>query len=208
MQLSQIYTDAASHALLDEFGAIPHTSWLRPASAFAIFPIQTIRNFVRAVQDRADGLGDITVWHRFCFAARGDISQRVIEGLVANVAARKRLPLLDESIKVALCTIGRSFVGRSHLAATIVEVLTRQTKSHLLNSIHHTLRAKPLVGRTTILIDATASTPSFHSVPIGPHLRSLVAPPSPMQIKLSADRTFAPVQESQSPTQIDWNRLE
>lgn len=50
----------------------------------------------RAVQDRADKTGGITLRHRFCAAAELQMALRVIQDLAAKLASRERVPLHDE----------------------------------------------------------------------------------------------------------------
>lgn len=52
----------------------------------------------------------------------------VIEGLVAEFIAEERVSLLDEDNIGALCTLDRSFMGRSHIANIFVDVFTLQTQ--------------------------------------------------------------------------------
>lgn len=44
---------------------------------------------------------------------------------MAKFGNREQVRMSDASIMGALCTLGRSFAGRSHLTDTIVEVFTR-----------------------------------------------------------------------------------
>lgn len=96
--MSKIFSGAALHASLDEFGAILQAFRFHFPSAIGIPPNGDIRYFAGAVQDRVDRPGGITPRHRFCAAGRWEVSFRVIEDLVAACAARERMPLLDEFI--------------------------------------------------------------------------------------------------------------
>lgn len=84
-------------------------------AAFAIPPVPTLGYCSEVVQDRAYIPGSITLRHRFCAAAQMEIALRVIEGLVFEIAARERVPLLDMHIMVALPYIGQSFMQSGRL---------------------------------------------------------------------------------------------
>lgn len=52
-----------------------------------------------------DGLGGITLPDCICTDAQWKMLLRVIEGLVTELGFRDRVPLMDESIMVALCNL-------------------------------------------------------------------------------------------------------
>lgn len=69
-----------------------------------------------AVQNSADGPGGITLRHLLRAAARKKIALRVMEGLAAKFAARKRVPLQDEPIMAALLSLDQTLELTSRLA--------------------------------------------------------------------------------------------
>lgn len=110
----------------------------------------TILFFAGAVQDRGVGLCVITSQHLFCTATRLKFSLCVIEDPVAAFAARERVPLLDKSIMGAFFDFDRSFVGWSHLADTVIEVLTLQTQYYMFYSSHPTSNVDLFKKETTV----------------------------------------------------------
>lgn len=106
-------------------------------SVFVIAPISSTRYFWRTVEDCANGLGDITLWHRFCTDTRWEMSLCIIEGLASELAVRKGMLFLNKSIKKASCTLGWSCFSRSHITNTVVEILCCQTQYALFNFRNH-----------------------------------------------------------------------
>lgn len=102
----------------------------------------------------------------------------------------------------ALCTLDRSFVGRSHLTGTVVEILIRQTQYHLSDFSHHILDINSFTGMTLVWIYASTSTYPAPSITVRPHLQSELAPPPPIQIELTADQTPVALPLSQPPCRL------
>lgn len=59
---------------------------------------------------------------------------------MAKLTAMKQVPVLNESIPGALCTLDQFFVRLLHVANTVVEVLLRQPQYHLFHSSYHNLK--------------------------------------------------------------------
>lgn len=98
LRLNQIFNGTTFHVPLDKYGSIP------PA-AFAIHPVRTLRFFSEAVQDRGNGLDGFKLHNGFCTTVQIEMALGVTENLVAEFAARKRVPLLDEPIIAASVSV-------------------------------------------------------------------------------------------------------
>lgn len=61
-----------------------------------------------------------------------------IDALVAECAARELVPLLDESVTGAFCTLDQFSFGLSLLTDTVVEILSCQPHYHLFDASRHT----------------------------------------------------------------------
>lgn len=85
------------HRLI-ELGDITQAARYFLSSTFAIPPICINRYFTRAVQDRVDGLGDITLLHCFCTATWWEITVCVIEGSIVKFFVSMRELWLDGSV--------------------------------------------------------------------------------------------------------------
>lgn len=64
--------------------------------------MRTLLYLSGAVQDFSNSPGVLTRRHRFCIVVQMKIALCVTESLVAEFAARKQVPLLDQPIIVAL----------------------------------------------------------------------------------------------------------
>lgn len=112
------------HIPLDEFGAISKADRFHLFHAFALSHICIICSSARAAQDFANGLNFITSRHLFSTAAWREMLLCVLEGIVAEFAAKERITLLNESTMGLLCTRDRFVVRQLHLADHIFEVFT------------------------------------------------------------------------------------
>lgn len=163
-----------------------------------------------AVQNCSELFAYIPLRHRFCTATWWVMLLPVIESLVTNFSARKRVPLLYESSMCVLCNLDQSFVGRSLLAGSVVEVFTSQTQYHglmLFASSHDTLKVGLFTGKTTVWTHASASTPPGPSVRVRLCLQSQLTSPFFIRLKLSANRTSAPFPMSRPHVQADGNKF-
>lgn len=109
--ISQISSAKELHAHIDEYSDTPKVIRFYLHSTFVLPSICTIRFFVSAAHDSTDESGDITLRHLFCTANWWEVGFRVIKSLVAEIAARELVLLLDESIMASLCILD-SFLTR------------------------------------------------------------------------------------------------
>lgn len=124
--MSRISNGTALHASLDGFVYNTLAANFGLLVAFAIPLVRTLRYFSRAVKIVPTSFGDFTHRHRFCTGARMEMALRVIESLVAEFAARKRLSLFNNSIMAALFSFDRPLLQSSCLTSIVGEVLERQ----------------------------------------------------------------------------------
>lgn len=154
----QIFCGTALHAPFNENGTIPQATQFRLSSAFVVSLTFTTRYFVGPAQDRLDKSSCNSVQHCFCIAASGEVTPRVIAGLVAEFSVKEQVALFGETIIDAPCRLDRSFVGRYHLPETDIEALASQNHYNLFNSNHHITEVHPITCKTTVWIHASIST--------------------------------------------------
>lgn len=141
--LSRTFNGTELHVPLDDFGSFSPATQFSSSCRFAIPLMHTFRYFSGAVQDRADEPGGITLRRRFCAAAQMDTALRVTEGLAAEFAAGKRVPLLDEPTMAALYSLNRTLSSTSRLANVIREVLSLQCAQCFFLASHHVTENDP-----------------------------------------------------------------
>lgn len=95
-----------------------------------------------------------------------------IEGLVAEVAARKKEPLLDELLLATLHSLDRSFMQSSHHNLFVGEVLEQQCRYHALLASHQITEIDSFMGEPTFWIHQNVSFQPCSSNAINPWLRS------------------------------------
>lgn len=134
------------------------------------------------------------------------MSRRVIEGLVAAFSAREVVPLLDES-NMNLFVNSINFVSGG-LTSPTPSLLSFTFRCNFIFLTRATRFQKSSKYRgDDCSIHASISTSPSPSMPVRPHSRSQIHPPSHMQIGLSPDRTPAPFPVSQPPLQNDQSIL-
>lgn len=104
------------------------------------------------------------------------MSLLIIDSLVAELAVKKQLLLLGESSRETFCTPDGLFVGRLHLADTVVEVLTSETQYYLFYSNHKILEADPFTAEMIFRIYASTSTKYVPVVPVSSWFWSRMSP--------------------------------
>lgn len=92
----------ALHAPLAEFRFFPPAGQFHLPAAFDVLPVKTLHYFSEVSWDRVSCPGGLTRRHRFRKAAQMEMALRFMEGLVLELAARERVPLLDEPILATL----------------------------------------------------------------------------------------------------------
>lgn len=122
--LSQIFDDIALHVPLNEL--ITPANQFHFLAAFIITSVRTLPYFFEAVPDRVDGPGGLTSHFRIYTVVQIETALRVTAGLVSEIAARKRVPLLEAPIMAALVSLSRSLMQSSLLNAIVSEVLEQQ----------------------------------------------------------------------------------
>lgn len=117
---SWMFDGTALHAPLDGFGFISPTAQFCLLATFAISPERIFRYFLKwsgILPMALVALGDVSA---FCTAVQLEMALHFIVSLVAELAARKRVPLLDEPIVAAFLSLDRSLVQSSRHIPSLV----------------------------------------------------------------------------------------
>lgn len=117
------------------------------------------------------------------------------------------MPLLNDSIMDTLCTLDRDFVMLLQLERNFFEVRSHIRQFHLFSLSLQTTIVDQFIGKTTIWVYTSTSTPSDPSIFTRPRVQLQLPPPSPMQIDPSTTRSLVPLPVSTPLVQADRNEL-
>lgn len=96
--LTQLLDGTVLHAPFDDIGSILSAVPFCVPAANDTPPVHSLRYFSGAVQDRADGSDGLFRHHHLCTLMRMEIAFCATEGLIAEIAASKRVQWLDKPI--------------------------------------------------------------------------------------------------------------
>lgn len=149
-EMSRASNEKALHVRLDEFGSVPSAAQFQLLNAFAISPVRSLRCISGAFKVLDNGHIGITRRCRFCTAVPMEIALRATEVLVAEISARKQVPMLDEPNTIALSSLEQILILTSRLSPIACEVSGRQCNYHTVLASIRMKKIDFLAGEHTV----------------------------------------------------------